>query len=189
MVFQDVKGCCREKHHQLFSRSTGGRTRNNQLNLQQKKKMQVRYQLKCQTIKRVKRWERLPGSIVKNLALEVFEAGLEEQEGMLRVQGAASGTGHSLRPSGLARPHTTSRSPPQKSNNLTSPQNSLVRLGFSDHGVLFEIALFAVISIRGSTSLSALSPHLFDISPLRSVPILIPTYWYESYYYLRGPRR
>lgn len=37
MVFHDVKGCCREKHHQLFSRSTGGRTRNNQLNLQKKK--------------------------------------------------------------------------------------------------------------------------------------------------------
>lgn len=38
IVFQDVKGCCGEKHDQLFSRSTGGRTRNNQLNLQPKKK-------------------------------------------------------------------------------------------------------------------------------------------------------
>lgn len=37
-VFQDVKGCCREKHDELFSGSTGGRTRNNQLNLQHKKK-------------------------------------------------------------------------------------------------------------------------------------------------------
>lgn len=148
--------------------------------------MQVRYQLKCQTIKRVKHWERLPGSTVKNLALEVFEAGSEEHWGMLQEQDLPQAWGTTDPcPSGYTQHCRTACLSPQKQKHLTSLQKCLVRLGFSDQGhvvILFEITHFSVLNIRKNTFLLSFSPQFVDISELRSVLILICIFMYTYIY-------
>lgn len=117
---------------------------------------------------------------MKNLALEDFEAGSEEQWGMLQVQDVpqawdTTGPG----PSGCTQHCSTAPLPPQKQKHLTSLQKCLVRLGFSDQGhvgILFETAHCSVLNIRKDTFLLALSPQVIDISALRSVPILLCTF-------------